>query len=131
LIAGLRSREGRVDGDGVAPPGPVWSRVAVTPFMVERVMSETKTDTVPSKKSGKKKPKTPPDIVVKVSWCKACGLCVEYCNRGVLKMEGTLPQVINAERCNWCLMCEHMCPDFALEVKEKETDAESASEDAS
>ena len=94
-------------------------------------MSDTKTEAVPAKKTSKKKSKTPAEIVVKVSWCKACGLCVEYCNRGVLKMEGTLPQVVDLEQCNSCLMCEHMCPDFALEVKEKETDAESGAEDAS
>jgi 2-oxoglutarate ferredoxin oxidoreductase subunit delta len=59
-----------------------------------------------------------PVIDVKVSWCKGCGLCVEYCNRDVLKMDGVLPQVVHAERCTRCLQCEAICPDFAIEVKE-------------
>jgi 2-oxoglutarate ferredoxin oxidoreductase subunit delta len=62
--------------------------------------------------------KSHPVIEVKVSWCKGCGLCVEYCNRDVLKMEGVLPQVVHAERCTRCLQCEVICPDFAIEVKE-------------
>jgi ferredoxin len=33
-------------------------------------------------------------------------------------MEGVLPQVVQAERCNWCLQCEAICPDFAIEVRE-------------
>jgi 2-oxoglutarate ferredoxin oxidoreductase subunit delta len=71
-----------------------------------------------------------PVIDVKVSWCKGCGLCVEYCNRDVLKMDGVLPQVVHAERCTRCLQCEAICPDFAIEVKEgavEELPAESES----
>jgi 2-oxoglutarate ferredoxin oxidoreductase subunit delta len=59
-----------------------------------------------------------PVIEVKVSWCKGCGLCVEYCNRDVLEMHGVVPQVVHAERCSRCLQCEAICPDFAIEVKE-------------
>ena len=62
--------------------------------------------------------KATPVIEVKVSWCKGCGLCVEYCNRDVLEMRGVLPQVVHAERCTRCLQCEAVCPDFAIEVKE-------------
>jgi len=59
-----------------------------------------------------------PEIKVKVSWCKGCGLCVEYCNRDVLVMEGVLPKVVAAEKCTSCLQCEMICPDFAIEVRE-------------
>ncbi|MBP7146914.1 MAG: 4Fe-4S binding protein [Acidobacteria bacterium] len=65
------------------------------------------------------RPKPIPEIVVKVSWCKGCGLCVDYCNRGVLKMDGVLPSVVAAEKCTRCLQCEAICPDFAIEVKDK------------
>jgi 2-oxoglutarate ferredoxin oxidoreductase subunit delta len=65
-----------------------------------------------------------PVIEVKVSWCKGCGLCVEYCSRGVLEMQGgVLPKVVHAERCSRCLQCEAICPDFAIEVKEGASDA--------
>jgi len=63
---------------------------------------------------------SPPEIRVKVSWCKGCGLCVDYCNRGVLEMQDTLPVVVQAERCTRCMLCEAVCPDFALAVTEKE-----------
>ena len=71
------------------------------------------------KKASRAKPKVPPEIKIKVSWCKGCGLCVDYCNREVLEMKGTLPEVVNTERCNRCLMCEAICPDFAITVVEK------------
>ena len=68
------------------------------------------------------KEKSPPEILVKVSWCKGCGLCVEYCKRGVLEMEGVLPIVTDAEKCNNCLQCEVICPDFAIEVRDGEVE---------
>lgn len=81
-----------------------------------------------SPKSGKtrasesSKAKSPPEIVVKVSWCKGCGLCVEYCKRGVLEMDGVLPIITDAEKCNRCLQCEMICPDFAIEVRDGEVE---------
>ena len=68
--------------------------------------------------SGAKQPKLPPEIRVKVSWCKGCGLCVEYCKRGVLEMRDGLPLVLQAEKCSRCMMCEVICPDFAITVSE-------------
>ena len=72
--------------------------------------------------------KNPPEIVVKVSWCKGCGLCVDYCKRGVLEMDGVLPIIIDAEKCNSCLQCEMICPDFAIEVREGEVELVHAEE---
>lgn len=69
---------------------------------------------------------TLPRIEIKVSWCKGCGLCVEYCNRGVLEMNGVLPKVLNAEKCSRCLQCEAICPDFAIEVVDKIVEGEAA-----
>jgi 2-oxoglutarate ferredoxin oxidoreductase subunit delta len=65
--------------------------------------------------------KAPPEIQIKVSWCKGCGLCVDYCNRGVLEMKDALPIVVNAERCSRCMLCEAICPDFAITVMGKGT----------
>ena len=75
------------------------------------------------KKSAKKKQGPPPEIKIKVSWCKGCGLCVDYCNAGVLEMEGVLPVVVEPEKCNECLQCEAICPDFAIEVNQGEISA--------
>jgi len=65
-----------------------------------------------------RKPKTLPVIEIKVSWCKGCGLCVDYCKLGVLEMKGTLPEVVNIEKCSRCMQCEVICPDFAIRVTE-------------
>jgi 2-oxoglutarate ferredoxin oxidoreductase subunit delta len=62
--------------------------------------------------------KPPPDIQVRISWCKGCGLCVDYCNREVLEMRDGLPVVLQAEKCSRCLMCEAICPDFAITVSD-------------
>jgi 2-oxoglutarate ferredoxin oxidoreductase subunit delta len=78
----------------------------------------------------KRKPGTPPEIAIKVSWCKGCGLCVDFCNRGVLEMDGAVPRVVNAEKCNRCLLCEAACPDFALDVREPEPQAATPGEAA-
>jgi 2-oxoglutarate ferredoxin oxidoreductase subunit delta len=59
-----------------------------------------------------------PRIEIRISWCKGCGLCVAACNRDVLAMDGALPKVVQAERCTRCMLCEAMCPDFALQVLE-------------
>lgn len=70
--------------------------------------------------------KAPPDIVVRISWCKGCGLCVDYCARGAIKMDGVVPVVVDAEKCSRCMQCEAICPDFAIEVKDKPTVAAGA-----
>jgi 2-oxoglutarate ferredoxin oxidoreductase subunit delta len=83
--------------------------------------------TTPSESSGGSPPqrrskaqKGTPDIRIKVSWCKGCGLCVDYCKSDVLVMDGVVPRVVDAQRCTWCLQCEAICPDFAIEVLEAE-----------
>jgi len=94
-------------------------------------MAETKPE---AKKPGPRKPRTPPKIEIKVSWCKSCGLCVDYCNLGVLEMNGSLPKVVKLEKCTRCMQCEVICPDFAITVKDGEPVAvptmDNASEDS-
>jgi 2-oxoglutarate ferredoxin oxidoreductase subunit delta len=65
--------------------------------------------------------KTPPEITVRVSWCKSCGLCVAFCKPGVIAMDGGVPRVIAAQKCTRCLQCEVICPDFAIQVNERPT----------
>jgi 2-oxoglutarate ferredoxin oxidoreductase subunit delta len=69
------------------------------------------------------KPKTAAAIEIKVSWCKGCGLCVDYCNLGVLEMAGPVPKVVKLEKCTRCMQCEVICPDFAIHVREVAPDA--------
>lgn len=56
-------------------------------------------------------------------YCKGCEICAEVCPKGVLRMveaidrwEGSLVEVIDINACNACMLCEHQCPDFAIEV---------------
>jgi Pyruvate/2-oxoacid:ferredoxin oxidoreductase delta subunit len=37
-------------------------------------------------------------------------------------MEGVPPIITNAEKCNHCLQCEVICPDFAIEVRDGEVE---------
>lgn len=56
--------------------------------------------------------------------CKKCGLCIHFCGRGVyVSGPGGYPAAAHPERCMGCRFCEHLCPDFALEVTESEESA--------
>jgi 2-oxoglutarate ferredoxin oxidoreductase subunit delta len=81
-------------------------------------MAESETGVSSQMAHGARPAKVPLEIQIKVSWCKGCGLCVDYCNRGVLEMRDGLPVVLQAEKCSRCLMCEVICPDFAITVSD-------------
>jgi 2-oxoglutarate ferredoxin oxidoreductase subunit delta len=58
--------------------------------------------------------------------CKGCGLCVRFCERGVLRMSErrnvkgyNVAEVCQADRCKPCKLCEINCPDFAVFVEVK------------
>ncbi|MDO8589164.1 MAG: 4Fe-4S binding protein [Armatimonadota bacterium] len=55
------------------------------------------------------------------AWCKQCGLCVDFCPKGVLTKRALgSPQVSLPEQCIGCLLCVLHCPDFAISVTAKE-----------
>jgi len=47
-------------------------------------------------------------------WCKGCGICVEFCPVGVLKMKNQKAVVAHPEKCIRCYLCARRCPDFAI-----------------
>jgi 2-oxoglutarate ferredoxin oxidoreductase subunit delta len=57
----------------------------------------------------------PSDIVVYHGWCKACGICVEFCPTHVLERgQGGYAVVAHPNKCISCDLCELLCPDFAI-----------------
>jgi 2-oxoglutarate ferredoxin oxidoreductase subunit delta len=56
-------------------------------------------------------------IKVNLKWCKGCEICVAYCPKAVLEMEGGKVKVARPEDCIKCMLCELRCPDFAITVE--------------
>ena len=55
--------------------------------------------------------------------CKGCGLCVEFCPRGNMRISaditpmGTHPaEVCDETACSGCKLCVLMCPDVAIAI---------------
>ena len=63
-------------------------------------------------------------VVLEVDRCKGCGLCVEVCPPGILKMsadtfnaKGYRPvEVVKMEDCTGCTICAIVCPDVVFNV---------------
>lgn len=57
--------------------------------------------------------------------CKGCGLCVEACPKGLLRIDtaslnfkGYNPAVItDQDSCTGCAICARMCPDCVIKVE--------------
>lgn len=52
--------------------------------------------------------------------CKKCGICASVCPKKVFKLnelEG--PQVTNPNDCILCELCIMMCPDMAIDIRNK------------
>jgi len=57
--------------------------------------------------------------------CKSCGLCIEICPKKVLSWDeevlghfGRATVKCDIKNCIQCKMCEHICPDMAIRVKD-------------
>ena len=54
-------------------------------------------------------------------YCKGCGLCVEFCPKGVLRISSRLnpaglnpAEVVPGSDCSGCRNCITVCPDAAI-----------------
>lgn len=62
--------------------------------------------------------------------CKGCGICIAVCQTEVLRLSGdtneqgyAYPVVEKNESCLICVLCEMVCPDFAIWVRQEEEEA--------
>ena len=73
-------------------------------------------------------------IEITKDWCKGCEICVKRCPVDALEMSDELnkrgvypPKLKEVNECNFCRLCELLCPDFCIavfpdeETEQKET----------
>lgn len=52
------------------------------------------------------------------TWCKGCGICIEFCPQGVFEANGQgRPILVHPEKCTACHWCDTHCPDMAITVR--------------
>ncbi len=63
------------------------------------------------------------DVSFYHAWCKACGICMAFCPKGIIKAGKTgQPEITSQEdqdKCFGCRFCEIHCPDFAITVTQR------------
>lgn len=59
-------------------------------------------------------------VIVTQETCKKCGICIAFCPKNVLSAD-ELGHVLveKPDACIACLICEHLCPDYAINVEVK------------
>jgi 2-oxoglutarate ferredoxin oxidoreductase subunit delta len=54
------------------------------------------------------------NLQIKRDLCKGCKICVQFCPKDVLTMEGGKVKIKDIEKCIECGLCELRCPDYAI-----------------
>ena len=62
-------------------------------------------------------------VIIDGERCKGCGLCVEFCARGNLRLCADMnsrgvhvAEETGEQKCNGCKLCTLMCPDVAITI---------------
>ena len=76
-----------------------------------------------SERSKPRKPRSRGHVTIFGTWCKGCGICIEFCPQGVFVPNGQgRPVIAHPEKCTACKWCEMHCPDMAITVRRLEPD---------
>ena len=62
-------------------------------------------------------------IEIVLDWCKGCEICIKRCPVDAFEISDVLnkrgiypPKLKENNECNYCRLCELLCPDFAITV---------------
>jgi len=56
-----------------------------------------------------------PPLNLYLHWCKACGICIEFCPQNVFDPDRDgKPILARPEKCTQCGICWLHCPDFVI-----------------
>lgn len=58
------------------------------------------------------------DLIIEKSWCKRCGICVEFCPCKVLELDDGGVYINDISKCIFCKQCEERCPDYAIYIND-------------
>ncbi len=62
-------------------------------------------------------------IRIRTKWCKNCGLCIEACPKGSIRISSKMneksyfpAEFVKDGECNGCGLCAIVCPEAIIEV---------------
>ena len=63
-------------------------------------------------------------ITINPERCKGCGLCVDVCPKGNLRLSENINakghnyiEIVEPDNCTGCGLCYQMCPDLVIEIE--------------
>ena len=62
-------------------------------------------------------------LIINTSWCKGCGICVEFCPKSALTMKNAKVLLKEDGQCVLCGQCELRCPDYAVHIEAAKEEA--------